>query len=158
MLKRLQARGTDLVARAKKGESLDALAAASGAKVSEIKGLARADQNDAQALGQQFVGTVFASKTGETVQALLPNGLAIIRIDAAGAGDPASVAQQAVAQRRNAASAVTRQIAEATRTAARTVVKPNIDLKRARGAAGGDPDTVVTDASGTAAKAAKPAA
>ena len=158
MLKRLQARGTDLVARAKKGESLDALAAASGAKVSEIKGLARADQNAAQALGQQFVGTVFASKTGETVQALLPNGLAIIRIDAAGAGDPASVAQQAVAQRRNAASAVNRQIAEATRTAARTVVKPHIDLKRARGAAGGDPDTVVTDASGTAAKAAKPAA
>ena len=158
MLKRLQARGTDLVARAKKGESLDALAAASGAKVSEIKGLARADQNAAQALGQQFVGTVFASKTGETVQALLPNGLAIIRIDAAGAGDPASVAQQAVAQRRNAASAVNRQIAEATRTAARTVVKPHIDLKRARGAAGGDPDTVVTDASGTAAKAAMPAA
>jgi peptidyl-prolyl cis-trans isomerase D len=158
MLKRLQARGTDLIARAGKGERLDALAAASGAKVSEIKGLARADQNAAQALGQQFVGTVFASKTGATVQALLPNGLAIIRIDATGAGDVASVAQQAVAQRRNAASAVNRQIAEATRTAARKVVKPHIDLKRARGAAGGDPDTVVTDASGTAAKATKPGA
>ena len=158
MLKRLQTRGAELIARAKKGESLDALASASGAKVSEIKGLARADQNAAQALGQQFVGMVFASKTGDTVEAMLPNGLAVIRIDAAGAGDTAAIAQQAVAQRRNAAGAVNRELAEATRTAARALVKPHIDLKRARGAAGGDPDTVVTAASGGTAQATTPAA
>ena len=160
MLKRLQTRGDALLARAKKGESLDALATASGAKVSEIKGLARADQTAAQTLGQRFVGAVFAAKAGDTVQALLPSGLAIVHIDAAGAGDPTSIAQQAVAQRRGAAGAVNREIAEATRTAARALVKPHIDLKRARAAAGGDPDTVVTDASASAgaAKANKPAA
>lgn len=160
MLKRLQTRGDELLARAKKGESLDALATSSGAKVSEIKGLARADQTAAQTLGQRFVGAVFAAKAGDTVQALLPSGLAIVHIDAAGAGDPTSIAQQAVAQRRGAAGAVNREIAEATRTAARALVKPHIDLKRARAAAGGDPDTVVTDASAGAgaAKANKPAA
>jgi len=160
MLKRLQTRGDELLARAKKGESLDALAAASGAKVSEIKGLARADQTAAQTLGQRFVGAVFAAKAGDLVQALLPSGLAIVHVDAAGAGDPTSIAQQAVAQRRGAAGAVNREIAEATRAAARALVKPHIDLKRARAAAGGDPDTVVTDASAGAgaAKAAKPAA
>ena len=158
MLKRLQTRGDALLARAKKGESLDALAAASGAKVSEIKGLARADQTAAQTLGQRFVGAVFAAKAGDMVQALLPSGLAIVHVDASGAGDPTSIAQQAVAQRRGAAGAVNREIAEATRAAARALVKPHIDLKRARAAAGGDPDSVVTDASAGAAKAAKPAA
>jgi peptidyl-prolyl cis-trans isomerase D len=157
-LKRLEARGAELLAKAKKGESLDTLATSAGAKVSEIKGLARADQNAVRALGQQFVGAVFAAHQGDTIQSVLPNGVAIIRIVSAGSGDATSVAQQAVAQRRGAGSAVNRQIADATRTAARAMVKPHIDLKRARAAAGGDPETVLTDASAGTAKAGKPAA
>ncbi len=164
MLKRIRARGDDLSARAKKGESLDALAATVGAKVNTINGLARVDQRAAQALGQQFIGAVFAAKTGETVQGLLPAGLAIIHVDAAKPGDVDSVARQAVAQRMSAAGGVNRDIAQATRIAAAALIKPHVDLKRARAAAGGDPTTVASDPAAKPAdtkatsKTAKPAA
>ena len=69
-----------------------------------------------------------------------------------------NIARQAQAQRTTIAGAISRDFAEATRDAARAIVKPHTDLKRARAAAGGDPDTLNLDpaATKTTADPAKP--
>ena len=159
LVKRLQAKADDLAARVRKGQSLDDVAKSVGAQVNSIKGLSRGDRQAGQSLGGQFMNAVFGSKTGEVATALMPAGVAVLRIETSSPGDTANIARQAQAQRTAIASAISRDFAEATRDAARTLIKPRTDLKRARAAAGGDPDTLNVDpaAAKTTSDPAKPA-
>lgn len=162
LLKRLQAKADELTARIRKGQSLDDVAKSIGAQVNTIKGLSRGDRQAGQSLGGQFMNAVFGSKTGEVATALMPAGLAILRVESSSPGDTMNIARQAQAQRPAIAGAISRDFADATRTAATLLVKPQTDLKRARAAAGGDPDSLTADPATTkgangGAKPAQPA-
>jgi peptidyl-prolyl cis-trans isomerase D len=169
MIKRVQAKSEELADKVRKGMTIEAAAASIGASVQNAS-LARGNQQAAQALGQEFMAAVFGAKTGQVVTAPTQTGIAVIRLETP-APAPVQLVAQVAAQQRAAVSASTGQdFSAAVRLAARSVIKPRVDLKRARAAAGGDPATVVNPGDkGTAkpdpaaakpdpAKAAKPAA
>lgn len=149
LLKRLQAKAEEVQARWKKGE-----APTSGASK------AVAVQRDAagvNAYGQEFLGALFAAKVGDVIIAPGKAGVIVAHVDAVAHASPAEVAKAAVASREGASRALAQEMATQTRFAARTIIKPKIDYRRARTAAGGDPDTLAFAADGSK-PAQKPAA
>jgi hypothetical protein len=89
-------------------------------------------------------------------------GVIVAHVDAVAHASPAEVAKAAVTSREGASRALAQEMAAQTRLAARTIIKPKIDYRRARTAAGGDPDTLAFAADGSkpvqkpAAPAGKP--
>jgi peptidyl-prolyl cis-trans isomerase D len=65
MGKRLKAKADALVARVKKGESLDAVAASAGAKVQRVAGISRQNAQQHQGLGRELLMATFGAKPGD---------------------------------------------------------------------------------------------
>ena len=137
---RLAAKADELAARVRKGESLDAVAASSGAKVVRVNGLTRATASQNQALSGEILARVFDAKLGDVFTART-NGVGYVvgKLAAIHAGEGANLPLMAEAARGQMTTAYIREVEDAARAAARGKIKVTLDPERARAALGLEP-------------------
>ncbi|ATQ42875.1 peptidylprolyl isomerase [Caulobacter mirabilis] len=151
---RMQAKADELAARVKKGESIDAVAASAGAKVQRVAGLSRATASQHAALGRELLGAAFGAKKAEAFTARGQQfGIAVARVDAIRPAGAEMTAMAANQQSRQFSEQVFGDIAEASRSYARTRLKTETNLRNARMSIGIAPDEA-GPADGKAAPAA----
>lgn len=139
--KRLQTKADELVARLKKGESLEAVAASVGASVSHAAGLDRQNAGQNKELSQEALGKGFGAKTGETFTAENAKafGLIVGKLEAIRAPVPVQIARITEDSRPQMTMAIFREIGVDARKAARNTIKPKIYPNVARAALGLEP-------------------
>lgn len=155
VVRRLNARGAELVAKMKKGETLEAAAAEVHATVSHAVGLTRVGMQQNQSLSQELVAKLFSAKAGDIFTgqtARIP--VMVARLDAITPAAPQEAARLVADQRAQATEQMFGDFADAISRAAKTEVKPTYDLDRARLAMGVSPEDLPKTA--TASSGAKP--
>ncbi|WP_158915304.1 peptidylprolyl isomerase [Caulobacter sp. S45] len=136
---RLQAKADAIVAQVKKGQTMEAAAAGAGATLGHGVGVQR--QAAGQTFSNELLSRVFQAKPGEVVSGpdVKKVGVLVAKVQGPVAASGKDVSQSAANLRRGASQSVVQDLAAALRTAARDIVKPKIDYKRARAALGGAP-------------------
>jgi peptidyl-prolyl cis-trans isomerase D len=146
LVKAMQARADAFAARVKKGESLEAAAAAAGSTVTRAAGIDRqsAQQNTTQS--QDILVKTFTSRPGDVFTAQNSHfGLVVGKLEAVHVGDPVTLARMAEQIRPQMTNGYYREINESAHLAARHKVKVTIDANKAREAIGLEPiDTTTT--------------
>lgn len=125
-----------LLARVKKGESLDAVAASAGASVVRVNGITRATLQAHEALGRELLGATLGSKKGEPFTAASGFGVVVGVVTAVRTGDPQQVAAATEQGRQQFTQEMISDTVEAARGYARTKLKAKADLTLARRALG----------------------
>jgi peptidyl-prolyl cis-trans isomerase D len=154
MMKRLQARADELTARLRKGESLEAVAAAAGSSLTRAVGLDRATAGQNKTLSQDALIKVFGAKPGDPIVAEGTTfGLVVGKLEAVRTGEGAKLAQLTEAARPQMSQTAARELLESASIAASAELKRAGKLKTnpalARSAIGMEPET----ADGKAGKA-----
>jgi len=135
--RQLEARGEIMLARVKKGETIDAVAASSGYTFSRTPGLSRQSAATFEAsLGREVLARAFAARTGEAWSTPNQQGIAVGRVDNIRMDSGPMAAQLAEMNRGELAQAVFREMADSAQVYARTKLKVKTDTVRARAAAG----------------------
>jgi peptidyl-prolyl cis-trans isomerase D len=159
MLTRLHAKADELVAKMKKGESLEAAAAELHAQVAHAVGVTRAALQQSRSLSSELASKLFTAKAGELITgqtAQIP--VMVGRVDSIAPVSPQDGAQFVVAQRDRGTMTMFQDFGEAMRSAAKSAVKPTSDLDKARLAMGVSPDDLPkTLKAASGGKPAKPA-
>lgn len=138
--KALEARAEALMARLRKGETLDAVAASAGYSVVRAPGLSRQTAESRQAdLGREVLARTFASKAGEIWSTQNPQGIAVGRVDNIRMDAGPNAARLAEMNRGELAQALFREMAESAQAYSRAHLKVKVDAERARAAAGFEP-------------------
>jgi peptidyl-prolyl cis-trans isomerase D len=136
----MEARTETLVARVRKGESLEAVAASAGYAVQRAPGLSRQTAEPRVAdIGREILARAFAAKPREAWSTPTPTGFAIGRIDNVRMDTGPTAARMAEMNRGELAQAVFGEMAESAQVYARTKLKVRTDPARARAAAGFEP-------------------
>jgi peptidyl-prolyl cis-trans isomerase D len=136
----MEARTETLVARVRKGESLEAVAASAGYAVQRAPGLSRQTAEPRVAdIGREILARAFAAKPREAWSTPTSTGFAIGRIDNVRMDTGPTAARTAEMNRGELAQAVFREMAESAQVYARTKLKVRTDPARARAAAGFEP-------------------
>ena len=135
---RLAARAEALADQIRHGKSLEAVAASVGAAPGDGVGVERA--NAGQTFSQQLLAQLFQAKVGDVVVGpdVKGAGVMVARLKADVPASGPAAAQTAANQGPAMTRSLLQDLGQAVRTAAREVVKPRIDYKRARTAVGGD--------------------
>ncbi|MGC1303469.1 MAG: SurA N-terminal domain-containing protein [Caulobacteraceae bacterium] len=137
LIGRLQAKADAIAAQVKKGQTMEAAAAAAGATLGHGVDIGR--QAAGQTFSNELLSRVFQAKAGDVVTGPdVKLGVVVAKVQGAVAASGKDVSQTAANMRRNASQSVVQDLAVAVRAAARDVVKPKIDYNRARTALGGD--------------------
>lgn len=161
LIKSLNDKADAVIASIKKGASIEDAARSAGVTAQTVASLSRQDRAAIQTLGQEFVGQVFAAKAGDVIKAGTQVGVAVVKVDKSTPADTTEVARQSVQRQPMIANVLNQDVAAAIRLAARAIIKPTIDYRQARAAAGGDPKTVTLPGAGAqpdkAKQSAKPA-
>jgi peptidyl-prolyl cis-trans isomerase D len=137
MMKRLTAKADELAARLKKGETVAAVAASAGASVGRGVDV----QRDAagKSYSEEFLGRVFNGKVGEVVAGRdVRLGYVVGKITGVSVPPPQEMAIATGMSRQGARQALIEDMMNRARAAARELIKPKIDAKRARAALGAD--------------------
>jgi peptidyl-prolyl cis-trans isomerase D len=153
MAKRMKAKAEALSARVKKGESLEAVAAASQSNVQKVAGLSRQNAQKYMGLGQEFLGAAFGAKANDVFIARAgPQGEAYVvaKMEAIHPAPTASVAQIAAIAGAQAGNGLMRDLGEASRNAAKTQLKTKSNLTLARQAIGVDTEALAKAQGGKA--------
>jgi peptidyl-prolyl cis-trans isomerase D len=139
--KALQAKADTLVARLKKGESLEGVAASVNSQVSHAAGLDRQNAAQNKDLSQEALGKAFGAKPGEifTAENAKAFGLIVAKLEALRAPVPAQIARITEDGRPQMTMAIFREIGVDARKAARATIKPKIYPNVARSALGLEP-------------------
>ena len=133
----LEARGEALMARIKKGDAIDVVAASSGYSVARVAGLSRQSAEGYQAtLGREVLARAFNAKPGETWSTPSQQGIVVGRVDNIRMDAGPAAAQLAEMNRGELAQAVFREMADSAQAYARTKLKVKTDPVKARAAAG----------------------
>ena len=101
-----------------------------------------------QTFSKELLGRVFNAKPGEVF--VTPDnrlGAVLVKLERISPPPPAEIATQLAAARQQTSRSMLASIGEAIRIAARREIKPNVDYKRAREAAGGSGTTPAQPAS-----------
>lgn len=140
--KALQAKGDGLLARIKKGETLEAVAASTGASVVKVAGVSRQNARQHTDLSPDLLGKAFNSKPGDVFAADATTfGLVIGRLDGVSAGDVAAQAQITEQARMGMSQVIFREMGQSAEASARAKIKPVVNLAKARSAIGLEPET-----------------
>jgi peptidyl-prolyl cis-trans isomerase D len=140
MTRRLQARADELVARIKKGERLEAVAASAGGKVGNAVGLDRATAGGNRTLSGEILNKMFSAKQGEVVTGQdVQFGIVVARLNTIRPGDAAQSARIAEGQRPQVTIQMFDEIGQLSRKAARSITKVKLDTARAKTALGVTP-------------------
>ncbi len=156
--KTLQAKVDALMARIRKGESIDAVAASVGGHVTHQVGLQAVTAQQHQELGQDFLGRLFNSKPGDVFAANGQQGVFVARLDAVRPGDINTMARIVESIRGRASEAYVKDLDGAVRDAAAKTVKVTTNLDLARRTLGVDPATLPKAGAKPGAKPAAKAA
>lgn len=136
-LKRLTAKADDLTARLKKGETIAAVAASSGASVGRGVDV----QRDAagKSYSDEFLGRVYQAKVGDVVSGRdVRLGYVVAKVTGVSTPPPTEMALATAQSRQGAKQALIEDLLARTRASARDLIKPKVDAKKARAALGGD--------------------
>jgi peptidyl-prolyl cis-trans isomerase D len=136
MAEAVRARAEALQARVQKGESLDAVAASTGAKVVRVQGISRATAQAQEALGRELLGAAFGSKKGDVYTAATTSGVAVATTIALRAGDIQQIAMAARQQQAQFAQQIFGDIGASVQTYAVAKVKAKGNIVNARAALG----------------------
>ncbi len=148
---RLKAKADEVAAQVRKGETLDAAAAAIGAKVQHENGMTR-EAAQAQGspliatLGGDLVGEAFAGKKGDVLVAIGPQPqdpkapanplIFVARLDNLGQGDITQTAQLAAQGLPQVSQTLGSELNQEIMNAARATIKPKTYPDRAKEALG----------------------
>lgn len=136
-LRRMQTRADALAERIRKGETVEAVAASTGAQVRRVAGLSRQSAGQNRELSRELLGQAFAVKPGEAFTARdVQFALLVGKLEAVRPGDPAMIAQVTEFGRDQMTMELFRELEESARAAARQSMKVRIDETRARAALG----------------------
>lgn len=150
----MKAKADGLVARIRKGESMDAVAASAGLRVERVNGLSAVAAKQYEALGRELLGQTFSVKKGEVFLAGGPNmSVMVASVTAIRPGDVGMIAQAANQQQVSFSEQLFKDVRDTFRDYAKTALKTETNLRNARLAIGVDP-AVAGDASGKPAAAA----
>jgi peptidyl-prolyl cis-trans isomerase D len=153
LVNRMQARADELAIRARKGESLDAVAKSAGVSLTRVPAIDKQNARQNQTLSQDMLAKIFTSKPGEVFTAQFSRFAFVVgRLDTVHPGDPTMLALMAERIRPQMSAAYLKEIGESAQVAARRKVKLTIDADRARRAIGLEP----IDVKAGGAKAGKP--
>jgi peptidyl-prolyl cis-trans isomerase D len=140
LVRAMQAKADGLVARIKKGESLEAVAASAGSSVVQVPGIDRRNAGQNQTLSQDMLAKLFTSRPGDVFSAQNSHfGFVVGKLEAVHDGDPAALAQTAEQMRPQMSSGFVRELGESAHAAARREIKVTIDAAKAREAIGLEP-------------------
>jgi peptidyl-prolyl cis-trans isomerase D len=139
--KRLTAKAEELIARVKKGETMDAVAGSVGAHVEHANDLNRQTAGQNKELSQEALGQAFSVKPGETfiAQNAKAFGVVIGKLDAIRPPTGETLARVTEGGRPQMSQAIFREISGDARKAARNIVKVKIYPDQARAALGVEP-------------------
>ena len=150
MSKRLDAKLTELAARVKKGETIDAVAKSVGSEVTHLS-ITRTQAQQSRNLQPQQVSQIFNAKTGDVIT----TGAVVAKIDSITA-PPAGVIAGGLQQGQlTLARAIFDEIQQESRSWAATQMKPKMNLALARQAIGATPASGAAPAGGLLAPAGK---
>ncbi|HET9159544.1 MAG TPA: peptidyl-prolyl cis-trans isomerase, partial [Caulobacteraceae bacterium] len=140
----LKAKADELIARIKKGESFEAVAASVGAKVEHTASLDRAQAQQAvEKVGAPVLQMVFTSGKGEIgTAAKSADSVAVIRVDDIQSGPIEQLAPLADTGRKSATNAILQDMAQSAQDYAAKVLKPKVDTIRALQALGVSSDLI----------------
>lgn len=160
LVRAMQAKADGLVARIKKGESLEAVAASAGSSVTQVPGIDRRNAGQNPTLSQDMLAKLFTSRPGEAFTAQNSHfGFVVGKLEAVHNGDPATLAQTAEQMRPQMSSGFIRELGESAHAAARREIKVTVDANKAREAIGLEPiDTKAAAAGKTSAPGKAPLA
>lgn len=133
----VRARAAALEARVRKGESIEAVAASSGATVQKVTGLSRMTAQQYAALGRDFVGVSFGAKKGDVYAAATTGGVAVAKVTALRAGDVNQVAMAARQQQTQFSEQIFQDIGSTIQQYGVSTLKAKSSLPNARTAIGG---------------------
>ena len=150
LVKQLQAKAETLTAQIKKGMTIEAAAQSIGAQVSKATNVRR-EAAQGQTFSRDLIAKVFGAKKGDVVVGSAGDlGIIVARIDDISTGSTPELARSAQAQAAQMSNGLMQSMGVLARNAARDIVKPRVDIEKARNALGLEPAAVP-------AKGAKPA-
>ncbi len=141
MTKRLTAKADELIARIKKGDTMDAVAASVGSHVEHVNGLDRQTAGQNKDLSQEALGQAFTVKPGEAFAAQNAKafGVVIGRLDAIRPPSGETLARVTEGSRPQMTQAIFKEISGDSRKSARDQMKVKIYPEQARLALGLEP-------------------
>jgi len=140
LIKALEARADALATRITKGESLEAVAASAGAKVTHVAGIDRRSVQQHTELSQDMAGKLFGARPGEVFSAQNTHlGFVVGKLEGVHVGDVTTLARAAEQIRPQMSQAFFRELGDSAHVYARQKVKVTIDGNRAREAIGLEP-------------------
>lgn len=145
MAKRLKAKADELVARVKKGEAIEAVAASVQSKVQKVDGLSRQNAQQHMGLGRDFLGAAFQAKKNEVFSTRAgPQGEAFVvaKLETIRPAPPVAIAQIAAMAGAQVGNGLMNDLGEAARNAAKTQLKAKNNLTLARQAIGVDTEAL----------------
>ncbi len=137
----MKAKADGLLARVKKGEAIAAVADSAGAKLQHMELNRATAEQQQQVLGGALLSGLFSGKAGDAFVARMPNyGFAVVKVDGVKPGVVQDIAKQSQTIRAQLSDQLGRnEFSEMFYSAARTKVKPKIDLSLAYQALGVQP-------------------
>ncbi len=135
--RKLQAKAQALTAAIAKGQSLEDAAKSVDAATTEAAGILRSGAD--QTYSKDLVARIFLAKPGDVIVAEDSKlGFVVAKLEKVVPADPASLAPLILQQRDQVSKSLFDDLGQATRNAARTLVKPHVDYAMARKALGVD--------------------
>jgi peptidyl-prolyl cis-trans isomerase D len=136
LMKALQAKADAIAAAVRKGQSMEAAAAANHATLGHGVGVLRSAAN--QSFSGALLSQVFSAKPGEVVSGPdVKLGMVVAKLNAVVPASGQQAAQATADARQAASQATVQDFAAAVRAAAAAAIKPKIDYAKARAAVGG---------------------
>ena len=141
LIEAMRAKADALLARVKKGEAIAAVAASAGVKVQHLELTRATAEQQQQTLGGQLLSGLFSSKAGDAFETAMPNyGFAVAKVDAVKGGSVADIAKMSQSIRGQLSDQFAGgEFRDMFYAAARSQVKPKIDLALAYQALGVQP-------------------
>lgn len=137
LVKAMQAKADAIAAQVKKGETLEAAAAAAGSAVTHVPGIDRRSAQQNTALSQDMLAKLFNARPGDVFTAQNSHfGFVVGKLDAVHTGDATTLARAAEQIRPQMTAGFYRELQESAQVFARQKVKVTIDANRAREAIG----------------------
>lgn len=143
LAEKMQAKADALAERVRKGETMAAVAASTGARVNTVPGISRANAEKYGALGRDMLVKAFGAAKGDVFTAQNPQfGYAVVKLDTIAPAKADAVAATVAPQQAQLSEALFGDIEGAIAGYARTTAKAKTDLDKARLALGLDPKQI----------------
>jgi len=148
--RRLQAKAEELAGRLRKGEAIETVASAVGARVSRLAGIDRMNaERQAQVVGAPFMQAALGAKAGDVFVAPAPGGgIIVAKVESVSAGEPQRLAQMTVAARQSISRDLFQTLQQQVGLSAVAAVKAKTYPEKARAALGLPPEEAPAAAKG----------